>query len=204
MICKPTVILYCNGDISEIENYNLAMSDTNNVWECHHKLETHNFDGEKRFTDLKKQELIALDMYFNRPPEELIFLTKSEHRSLHHKGKESQMRGRHLSIETRQKISNSNKGKCKGREPWNKGKTGVYDKNTLKKLSEASKGRRHSPETRKKIGEKSRGRKDSEDVKAKKSKIASQRTLITKKAYMEYKANGGLLKWNDWQKEYYA
>ena len=71
--------------IEQIENYELAKKDNFDGWNIHHRLETHNSDGEKRLVNLSMDELIALDMYYNRPANELIFLTKSEHTRLHNK-----------------------------------------------------------------------------------------------------------------------
>lgn len=79
---------YCCEEISKIENYNLAKADNSVDWDIHHRLETHNSDGERRLVDLTADELKVLDMYYNRPASELIFMTHSEHRSLHNmKGK---------------------------------------------------------------------------------------------------------------------
>ncbi len=89
-----------------IENYEQAVADTTQVWECHHRLQTHTSDGERRLVDITAKELKALDMYYNRPAEELIFLTKEEHGSLHHKGKTPWNKGKHLSEKTRKKLSN--------------------------------------------------------------------------------------------------
>lgn len=52
-------------------------------------METHFSDGTPRPKDaqLSKEELIALDMYWCRPAEELIFLATKEHYCLHKKGK---------------------------------------------------------------------------------------------------------------------
>ena len=61
-----------------IESYDKAITDTTQVWNCHHRLETHTSDGERRLVDISRAELIALGMYYDRPPEELIFLTKKE------------------------------------------------------------------------------------------------------------------------------
>lgn len=155
-------------DIENVENYDKAKADDFKGWICHHRLETHNSDGEKRFLDISQKELIALEMYFSRPPEELIFLTRAQHNSLHKKGK-------HQSEETKKKISDSEKGKkCgpfseehrrklsevkkgkklsdehkkhlseakKGKSTWNKGKRNCYSEETRKKMSEAAK-RRH-------------------------------------------------------------
>lgn len=66
-----------------IENYELAKADNFKGWQCHHGLESHNSDGERRLVDLTKKELIALGMYYNRPPEELIYMTTLSHRQLH-------------------------------------------------------------------------------------------------------------------------
>jgi len=41
-----------------------------------------------------------------------------------------------------------------GRDPWNKGKTGVFSKEALDKMSKFQKNRKHSDETKKKISEK--------------------------------------------------
>lgn len=102
---------YCCEDISKIENYELAKRDNFGGWVIHHRLETHTADGERRLVDLSKEELIALDMYFNRPPEELIYLTKSYHQKLHRKGNLGPNIGKHFSEEWRRKISEANRGK---------------------------------------------------------------------------------------------
>ena len=94
---------YCK-DYENIENYEAAKKDNFKCWDCHHRLETHNSDGERRAVDITASELKALGLYWNRPADELIFLTTSEHAILHQKGK-------HRSEETRNKISEANKGK---------------------------------------------------------------------------------------------
>ena len=71
---------YCCEDLSLIENYELAINDTTQTWECHHRCEV--LPGERFSTnDLKK-----FGLYYNRPAAELIFLTPSAHRRLHFKG----------------------------------------------------------------------------------------------------------------------
>lgn len=95
-----------------IENYDKAIADTTQTWQCHHRLETHNSDGERRLVDITAKELKALGMYYNRPPEELIFLTVSEHRKLHQIGKPAPMKGHKQSkkaIETAKAIHKGNK-----------------------------------------------------------------------------------------------
>lgn len=75
---------YCIPEqIEQIENYWLAKESNFDGWHIHHRLETHNSDGEKRLVNLSREELIALDMYYNRPANELVFLTISEHMKLH-------------------------------------------------------------------------------------------------------------------------
>lgn len=127
------------------------------------------------------------------------------------------MKGKHHSEETKQKLREAKLGK----EPWNKGLTNVYSEEALRNMSEASKCKLHSEETKKKMSEKRKGRqpmkgkhhseetkmllskihkgrKLSKEDKAFKSEVAQKRVA----AYREYKNNGGLLSWNDFQKEY--
>ena len=78
---------YCK-DYQNIENYEKALADNFVGWECHHRLQTWTSDGERRLVDITADELKALDMYYNRPAEELVFLTTTEHSSLHKKGKQ--------------------------------------------------------------------------------------------------------------------
>ena len=118
---------YCKN-YQDIENYEKAAADNFKCWECHHRLETHNSDGERRLVDISAAELIALEMYYNRPSSELIFMKHGEHSILHKKGKQK-------SEETKKKISDAKKGNI----PWNKGKH--HTEETKKKLSEANKGK---------------------------------------------------------------
>ena len=92
---------YCK-DYENIENYQKALADNFKGWECHHRLETHNSDGERRLVDITKKELIALGMYYHRPAEELIFLTVKEHHEYR--------KGKHHSEESKNKMSEAMKG----------------------------------------------------------------------------------------------
>lgn len=78
--------IFCTN-FEKVENFEKAAADNFDGWECHHRLETHTSDGELRDVFLSRAELIALDMYYNRPPEELVFMLRSDHARLHHKGK---------------------------------------------------------------------------------------------------------------------
>lgn len=152
------------ADYTKIENYEKMVKDNETqIWDLHHRLETHFSDGTERpkNAQITKAELIALDMYFNRPPEEFIFLTRKEHTQLHYKDKPR-------SEESKRKMSEARKGKGLGREPWNKGKKGAYkhSKEILEKISKSHighesgmKGKQHSEETRKRISESLRGKK---------------------------------------------
>ena len=131
---------YCK-DFENIENYQKAKADNFVGWDCHHRLETHNSDGERRAVDITAAELIALGMYYHRPASELIFLRKGEHTSL-----------RKVSSATRKKISEAKKGK----PGPNKGKQ--FSAETRNKMSEKAKGRLHTEETRKKMSEAHKGR----------------------------------------------
>ena len=80
MINEKSVKKFCCEDLSLIENYELAINDHTQMWECHHRgevLPCGRFSGD----DLNK-----FGLYFNRPAAELIFLTPSAHRQLHNKG----------------------------------------------------------------------------------------------------------------------
>ena len=144
---------YCK-DIENVENFEKANADNFKGWHCHHRLETHNSDGERRLVDITRAELIALGTYYNRPASELIFLTISEHRSLHQKGKK-------FSEEHKNKLSEAKKGKKFSEE--HKNKLSEAKKNmsaeTQKKLSEAHKGKKMSEETKKKMSAAKKGTK---------------------------------------------
>ena len=80
MISEKYTKTYCCEDISNIENYELAINDNTQTWECHHRREVLPC-GRFSADDLNK-----FGLYFNRPASELIFLTPFAHRQLHNKG----------------------------------------------------------------------------------------------------------------------
>lgn len=125
------VKLFCCEDASNIENYDKAIADKENIWHCHHRLELTITGG---VVDCSVQDLIGWGLYYNRPASELIFLTHSEHKGLHNK-----------STHFRKHNSNVQRGR---RHAWKNGKerkiqcieTGIiYD-------SIRSTGDRHSAE----------------------------------------------------------
>ena len=160
MICEKSAKKFCCEDISLIENYQEAINDSER-WECHHKL------GVNK----SRQELKENDLYFNRPANELIFLTKKEHRALHmsvyrkngilptRKGKDCNFYGvhntgekhpfygKHHTDESRRKMSKSHKGGTSNR----KGTT-LTDEHK-RKISKAHKDKNLSDEHKRKISE---------------------------------------------------
>lgn len=108
MICEKTVRQFCCEDISLIENYNNAIEDTVQTWDCHHRLETE--------LDLSKQELIDTERYYNVEAKYLIFLTKNEHMAMHQQKhnnfvyrKDNGWVGKHRSEDEKKRISASSK-----------------------------------------------------------------------------------------------
>ena len=124
-----------------IENYEIAIVDITQTWQCHHRLETHNSDGQRRLVEISSAELIALDMYYDRPPKELIFMTSSDHICLNNLNKERRrhisesLKGRIISEEWKNKISES----LKGHPGANRNKK--LSEETKNKMSEALKGK---------------------------------------------------------------
>ena len=135
---------YCK-EPEKIENYQKAKADNFKGWCCHHRLETHTTDGERRLVYITKKELLALDMYYNRPAEELIFMKWSEHSSLHKPSEETKKKlseankGKHISEETKKKMSEAKKGKYIGKDNSFYGKH--HSEESKKKMSEAIKGK---------------------------------------------------------------
>ena len=138
---------YCK-DYKNIENYDKAAADNFKGWECHHRLETHTSDGERRVVDITAAELQALGMYYHRPASELIFLTESEHKSLR--------KGKHHSDETRRKIAEAAKGKPKTEEHKKQIRETLKGKYTGE--NNPFYGKQHTEEVKKRIGEKNKGR----------------------------------------------
>ena len=136
---------YCCEDIRNIENYEQAVMDETQMWDCHHRWEIF------MMWRISKPSLKESGLYYNQPADRLIFLPRSEHLRLHNKGRKT-------SDETKHKISEAKKGKGIGKKLSNE---------TKRKLSEAHKGQRISEETKRKIAESKKGKKRSEETKHK-------------------------------------
>lgn len=61
-------------EVEKVENFSTALSENFENWVVHHR------KGED---GTKVSELIASDMYYNRPAEELIFLRRGDHKRVH-------------------------------------------------------------------------------------------------------------------------
>ena len=126
---------YCNN-YENIENYQKAAADNFVGWCIHHRYETHNSDGERRLVDITRKELIASGMYYNRPANELIFMTLAEHSSLHNKGKPK-------SEEHKKNLAAARKGKYLGENNSFYGKR--HSEETKKKISQTKTGKKLGP-----------------------------------------------------------
>ncbi len=131
MIYERMVKYFCCEDPSLIENYEEAIK-SDETYNCHHRREL--ADGKVT----SRKELIAQGLYYHRPAEELLFLSRSEHMRLHRKGKP-------LSEEHRRKISETEKGK-------------KLSEGHKIKISEANKGKPKSEETKRKLSAAMKGK----------------------------------------------
>lgn len=148
MINEYCVKAYCSEDISLIENYDLAIADTTQTWEIHHRGEVLPCGRFSR-DDLKK-----FGLYYKRPAAELIFLTPAEHNRLHFKGIP-------LSEATKKAISDGMKGVPKS-EDHKKAISDALKGVTLsedhkKAISDAKKGIPLSEVTKKAISDAMKG-----------------------------------------------
>lgn len=117
MISIKNIKRMCD-DYQSIENYDLAINDKQ-MWECHHRLE---ISEDGLHTIYSKNKLIELGLYWHRPSNELIFLSKHDHRTLHYNtievkkqrsdakiGENAPLFGKHHSEEVKRKIAEGNK-----------------------------------------------------------------------------------------------
>lgn len=167
MVNFDRIKLFCEGDFTKIENFWVAYNDGTQMYEIHHRRET---DDNKSRKQLQEEEL-----YFKRPPDELIFLTKAEHAKLHnslikHQNKmtaEERSLAAKKAYQTRIRNGSST-------TPPNKG-IPMSDEQKAK-VSAARKGKGTGP-----------------------SPLKKEAMLQKRIAYKKYKDDGGKLDWNKWR-----
>lgn len=101
---------YCK-DYTKIENYELAVADKTQTWDCHYRLEFMPFSKKQ----CSHSYLIEQGMYFGVTADELIFLKRKDHLSLHqtdnkHALGNKSKTGQKCSDITKRKIADSAKG----------------------------------------------------------------------------------------------
>ena len=171
---------FCKDPLNQIENWDKAITDDTQTWDCHHRLEIE--------LGMTRQQLIDAGLYFDRPASELIMLTHTEHAALHslYDGKALKMneawRGHHHTDVARRKIAEAHRGRKMSEEAkrkvseaqrgshwWNDGKHTIrsvecpgegwvlgripFSEETKRKMGEANKGRKFSEETIRKMSE---------------------------------------------------
>lgn len=119
MICERTIYLFCNGDITKIENYEKAINDKTQVWLCHHRLGIMPFSNK----EVSHEKLIEMELYYNQPAEALIFLTEEEHKSLHTSSRNKTRTNKGMSYKDRDsyKTYKERAEKFKGKKAFNNG-----------------------------------------------------------------------------------
>ena len=169
---------YCTEPLDKIEHYEEALSEGFEGWCIHHRREIQP-DG----TRVSAQELKDQGLYCGRPASELIFMRFGEHSALHNKdkviseehrkklsealsGENNPNFGKQFSNETRQKLSESLKGRTFSEETRQKmsvnngrfWKGNQLSEEHCQKLSEAHKGKHHTEESRKKMSAANKGK----------------------------------------------
>ncbi len=112
MISISQAQAYCRDDITLIKNYAKAVADTTQTWICHH------IHGEP-VTGLCKADLKKMNMYYQRPASELMFVTRKMHEDIHgsckkagkrdKSGSKNSFYGKHHSEESKARMSESHK-----------------------------------------------------------------------------------------------
>lgn len=141
MINEMKANSFCKDDIRLIENYDKAIADTTQTWHCHHRDEVKVLPSGIKVIRLAT-ELIENGRYYHCPANELIFLTPSEHHSIHSRDNNWSTK----SDDVKMKIS---EGVKKNPNRYWKGKT--FSAEHLAKLSAARRKRITTEETKAKM-----------------------------------------------------
>lgn len=120
---------YLEGDETKIENYAEAASDESQVWVCHHRREL--VPDRKTVEDLK-----SMGLYWNQPPEALIFMTARDHSCLHGSGANNPMARKSSWVnhtpeeraDRAARYSASMRGKNAGKRQWHRFVNGVMQR----------------------------------------------------------------------------
>lgn len=103
--------IYRKNERHLIENYADALKDNFKGWDLHHRLEF-TIDDDLA---LSSKDLRRLEMYYNRPYYELIYLKHSDHIRLHMKKYKPEWWKTHsLTSEHQKKMAAGRKGKIRG------------------------------------------------------------------------------------------
>lgn len=165
---------YCSEDISLIENYDEAIADKTQIWDCHHRLEL-----QGQFHN-SASLLQRCGLYFNVPASQLIFLRHADHIGMHARNRSETS----LNKMSEAKKGNSNKKGVKlsqtaceklreiGRQLhwYTNGKISTraetcpagftkglhFSESTLDKIHKQRAGRKLSPELKRKISERTK------------------------------------------------
>lgn len=78
MICENTVKRYCK-DYWNIANYEEAIADKDNTWDCHNVLGIMPFSGKQVSIKYLKEQ----GLYYNQPASAFVFMTHFDHSILH-------------------------------------------------------------------------------------------------------------------------
>lgn len=132
------------------------------------------------FTDEQREHFREINSGENNP----MFGKRQSEES--NKKRSESLKGRQFTEEHRRKIAESNTGKKRTDEQ-------------RKKISEATR-EAMTDETRKKLSESHKGKVASDEARSKMSKSSIKRMRIITFEYKKYKATGGQLSWNDFQK----
>lgn len=130
---------YCKDGIEKVENYDRAVSDTDNLWVLHHRDEIRILPSGM-IAIRTSDDLMENGRYWHCPANELVFMLKDEHKAMHaHYQK--------VTPEAREKMRLAKLGKPSARKDYSPNLA------TREKLRMAQTGKRLSPETKHKISE---------------------------------------------------